>query len=154
MKIEEFIRVYKGKNEKDREALLKKHIVREYVPFEEKVALCEKIRNRSMYKEVNGTSVFSINSPIMYELLVCVVFSNYTDLVIGQDEEMLQSFNLIEQYDLYSVLNKLIQDIDRFKTVLYMVRDDAAENNSLVAFLDSKMESLNILFNELSKTAE
>ena len=149
MKIEEFIEEYK--KAKDKKACLRKHVKREYVPFEEKVALCERIRDHAMLKEVNEKQIFFMSSPVVYELFVCVCFSNYTDIEIGQGEDMLKSFNVLEEYDLYKLLLSQIQDVERFYTVLCMTKDDAITNNSIVSFLETKFDSLNILFKEIEK---
>ena len=149
MKIEEFIEEYK--KAKDKKAYLRKRIKREYVPFEEKVALCDKIRDHAMLKEVNGKQIFFMSSPVVYELFVCVCFSNYTDVEIGRGEDMLKSFNILEEYDLYKLLLSQIQDVERFYTVLCMTKDDAITNNSIVSFLETKFDSLNILFKEFEK---
>lgn len=144
MKIEEFIRVYKGKNEKDREALLKKHIVREYMPFEDKVAEADKIIKSALYKD----GKFEVHSAIVEELFALSVIARYTDIEM---DDLLTGYNLLEENGINEFIEAIIHDVRKFRGILDMMIADEKEKHSLVPFLSEQFEAFKLSFDEMKK---
>jgi hypothetical protein len=146
MKIEEFIEEYK--KAKDKKSCLRKHVKREYVPFEEKVAECDKIIKSALHKKLDdGTTVFEVHSAIVDELFTLTVVKAYTDLEMA---DMLAAYNLIEENFIFDALSYVL-DIERYRSVLDKMIADEREKNALVPFLDKQFEAFRMAFDEMKK---
>lgn len=158
MLVSEFVEKYQSSKQKN--AFVEKQIKTKYLNFETKISLAQNIVNLSMYKEINGKSVFVQNTPMRYELFVQAVVSNYTNLEWDKADDdsldVLKGFNLLEQNGLVEVLFASIgDDIQKFSTVLNMVIDDEADRNrSIVPFLQTKFEAINMVLDTLSQAME
>lgn len=137
MKVREFIENYNRSTKKD--SFIKRHIIKEYLPYETKVALCESIINAANYKKVNDKRIYWVNSVLVYEFYFITLIKQYTDIEFEND---LEGFNLIHAAGLSGEIIDSIADAKSFETVLNMVADDAERNNSLVPFLDTKIDTL------------
>lgn len=149
MKVLEFVEEFN--NARDKNSIVKKHIVTDYIPYEQKISECRNIINVALYKEVNGRKVFMYDSPAVYHLFILSVMRNYTDIDMYDEEDFgyeVRGFNALEQYNIFSCIAENIgQDYKGFQTVLSMMTDDAVQNNSLVPFLDTKFEALAMVVN-------
>ena len=146
MKIEEFIEGYK--KAKDKKTFLRKHVKREYVPFEEKVAECDKIIKSALSKKLdNGATVFEVHSAIVDELFTLTVVKAYTDLEMV---DMLAAYNLIEENFIFDALSYVL-DIEKYRSVLDKMIADEKEKNSLVPFLAQQFEAFRMSFDEMKK---
>ena len=149
MKIEEFINEYKKASNK--ENYLYKHVRREYVPFEEKVAECEKIIKSALYKKLDdGVTVFEVHSAIVDELFTLTVVKAYTDLEMV---DMLAAYNLIEENFIFDALSYVL-DIEKYRSVLDKMIADEKEKNSLVPFLAQQFEAFRMSFDEMKKAMD
>ena len=149
MKIEEFIDEYKKASNK--ENYLYKHVKREYVPFEEKVAECEKIIKSALYKKLDdGVTVFEAHSAIVDELFTLTVVKAYTDLEMA---DMLAAYNLIEENFIFDALSYVL-DIEKYRSVLDKMIADEKEKNSLVPFLAQQFEAFRMSFDEMKKVMD
>lgn len=150
MKTEKFIEGYKKATNK--ESYIKKHIVNDYIPYAQKVAETNKIVAISMYKEVNGKNIFWINTPLQYELMVIAVIKLYTDIELGENEEILNSFDALEKEGLSGEIFKAIgSDYSSFNTVLKMAVNDAGDNNNIMNYLDTKIDATKFTIDSLTE---
>lgn len=138
MKIVDFVNIFKGTEHKDK--LIQKHITSQYMSWLLKVAEAENIIQKSCYDK---DGKFRLNSPLRYYLYVVTVIKNYTDLEFD-DNDIIGGFNLLEENGVTDMLvGGLINDVERFNTVLKMTFDDHMENyRSLISYVDGKGNAL------------
>ena len=135
----------------DKEKCAAKHIVKSYLPYNEKIVIAEKIVEHSMYATVNGVKTFKPDTIVRYFLFVMAVIEAYTDIKFSDDkagdvakgQQNLESFDLFESNGATEVFMKVIgADIGRLNTVLKMKVDDVTDmERSLVPFLDTKIQA-------------
>ena len=148
MKVNEFIEGFKNAN--DKEKYVKKHVVRTYVNYEDKVSEAHKIADNAFH--INGTNngerMFSFQTANRYLLFILSIFNKYTDIEFG--ENYLSDFNILEEYNISSyVVNIIGADYERYKTVLDMVCDDMVRNErDIIPYIERKIEALAIIMNE------
>lgn len=157
MNIELFVKQMNGDH---KESIIQKHIVRQYVPFEEKVARAKKIIELSCYKDVvdadgNTQKMFWVNSVTQRFLTIRSVIEMYTDLTFSDDPT--KDYNMLaeKKYDAL-ILNAVpIDDATEFNNIVDMVYDDEYEN---VNSIQGRAKNLifgfdNILNNAIAKIA-
>jgi len=156
MKYEEFIKEYKVSSDKNK--FIKKHIITDYLPYQDKIAEANEIVKRSCYIEVDGKKKFLQNSPVYFELFMLRVIANYTDIEYENDGvDGLAMFNALSKAELFEPIIAAIpkKEFDTFNTVLQMCKDDEMENyRSLAGFFDTKVDSLGLVLNALAEATE
>lgn len=126
MKFEEFMESYKEKSEGDRINFLKEHIVKSYIPLEEKDVRSQIIINNSYYDE-NGN--FKVNSVAKYMFTFLTIVDMYTDIAINFKDGLNEynKLNCLEVLDdIVSLINE--KDLDEFKNIINMKCDDIIIN--------------------------
>lgn len=153
MTVQEFVKKYKI-NPKTTD--LKKHIVNKYVPFIEKVALCNSIVNSTSYKKVGERDVIMINTPARYILFVMHIINTYTDLDVDfTDGNFVKDYDALKEVGLIEAFTSVdqttgecllpISEYEEFNVLLNMALDDLRDNQySLVAMFYNLKESLHI----------
>lgn len=156
MTIEQLVEELKNPKYRDDEKkveLLKKHLKTDYVVYEAKLDLCKNILLKSMYVVIDGKEVYKPNSPLKYELTILCYLQTYFDFEL--DNQFINDFNILEKNGLTELFIKTIgDDVTRFVTVLYMMEDDLAYNNSLIPYLENKMESIDIALTAMRSAIE
>ena len=151
MKVTEFVEGFKQVN--DKEKYVKKHVVRTYVKFEDKLSEAKKIVDRSLHIDgINGDDqIFCYQTPNRYLLFMISVFMKYTDIEFS--DRPLDDFNLIEEHNISEYVVKQIgNDYQRFQTILSMVYDDAINNErDIVSYIDRKYQAFVTMVEYLSK---
>lgn len=145
MKVNEFIEEYKKANDKEKFVL--KHIVENYIPYEEKITICKNIIDKSNYKEINGVNIYSPNTPMRYMLFVVTILKRYTDIDI--EENILDVFNQLSQNNVIDIILAYIpkQEYDSMEMVLNMCKNDFIDRDrSLVGYFDAKFQAFQLLF--------
>lgn len=146
MKIEDFIKEYNSSANK--EECVKKHIVDKYVPYEEKIALCKNVVKAANYR--NGK--FESNGPIQYMFFAITLLSKYTDIDVTEGTKTFDVFNSLDSLGLIDMFYTFMpeKELSKMQAVLGMVNDDFTENErSLIAYLDTKMDAMNIALDGL-----
>ena len=106
MDIKEFVNKF---NEyKDKENLVKKHIVNNYIPYARKIAVCTNIVKSSCYVNVDQISVFKMNTPIKSMLLSLTFIQEYTDLELSKNP--MEDFDLLSESMALGVIIKCIPE--------------------------------------------
>ena len=134
MNIETFI---SQMNTEHKDAVIQKHITRQYVPLEEKIAEAKKIIELSCYKKVIGSDgkeqiMYWVDTPKRFFLTFLALIRMYTDLTISDDP--LKDYNALasKKYDKNILANIPSDDAEEFSNILDMMCDDENENvNSL-----------------------
>ena len=154
MKIEQFVEEFSKAQNK--EEYVKKHIVNEYISYTQKVTICRSIADYTSHKEVLGKKVYSIDSSMRYMLFVFSIIEQYTDIELGQNDERIKAFDLIEKYNvMYFITTCMGDEYKRLDTVLKMQVDDIYSNErDLPSFLENKMEALSLVMERVDKINE
>jgi hypothetical protein len=145
MKIDEFIKGYNGAT--DKKGFINLHVVRKYLPYEEKVVIANAIVKSFTNKE---TGDFVRNTPAVFMNEVVSLVREYTDIEIGKNES-LDVFNKIEKNNITELLVDAIgSDAQRLQTVISMVVNDAVANHGdLVNFMSLKSDNVNVILDKL-----
>lgn len=130
MNIETFIAQMNGEH---KEAVIQKHITRQYVPFEEKVAVAKKIIQTACYKEMpdaNGViqKVFWVDSIQQQFLTFKAIVEMYTDLTFSANPVKDYNTLLSKKYDTMIFEAIPAEDAESFMNIIGMVYDDEYEN--------------------------
>lgn len=154
MKIEQFIEEFNKSQNK--ETCIKKHVVNDYMSYAQKVSVCNKIVELSSHKYVEDKKVFSLDSTMRYMLFVYAVIDRYTDIELGQGESRVNGFDLLEKHNVMYFISKCLGDeFKRLETILKMRVDDAYSNErDLASFLETKIDALNIVLEQMGKIYE
>lgn len=130
------------KTEDKKIMLLRKYLKTDYLDYELKISICERILKASRYKEVMGRNVYSPNGVLEYELKIIAILQSYfKDIKMRDDEDRLADFNLLEKNNISELLIKTVgEDITRFNAVYNMMASDMAYKESLLPWIDTKWE--------------
>jgi len=137
---------------KDKEDFIKRHIVKKYLPYKEKVAMCTSIVDVTM----SMSGVFKQDTPTRHLLFVMSVIDKYTDIEIDFNNS-LDDFDILCESGVGNNIMSLIDESERdmITTVLNMCVDDYMENNrSLASMLDSFKLSIGSINDVLSEIIE
>lgn len=146
---------------KDREAYIQKHIMRTYVPIEEKRASCQRIIDMAVYKEVNNRSVFWPDTPLRIQLFTQEIIRLYTDIdltdgvdLTEDNAALLKGYNKLEAADVISeIIEQFQTDFNKLDIIMKMMIDDAYLNgSSFINWLDTKVEAVGMVVNQITST--
>lgn len=150
MTTKEFIEKYEALADKDKEQFLIEAKTVDYIPYEKKVAHCEKIVKTST---TNAEGKFWSNTPLQYVLFSLTLVDLYTDITIDFDNTLAE-FNLLNEKRVIENIRYIIpsREMTEFETILKMVIDDQLENlRSLAGYMDNLSEVFDIAFKEALK---
>ena len=139
MKIDEYIRKYNSAKDKDK--FLADSIMRQYIPYSDKIADCSGIVKAST--ELDG--IFKINTPAQFMMFMIQIITRYTD--IEKDENILGMFERLDELNLINAIISKVpeREITSYNTILNMVQDDYMENNrTLLSFFETKIQALGL----------
>lgn len=127
MKFEEFMELYDNFKETDERVIfVKEHIVKSYIPLEEKDVRSQIIINNSYYDE-NGN--FKVNSTAKHMFTFLSIVDMYTDIDINF-KDGLNEYNKLDASmaldDIVSMIDE--KDLNEFKIVLNMKCNDVITN--------------------------
>lgn len=145
MKIDEFIDGFEKARDKDN--FVKGVIVKNYLNYENKIAICQSIINQSMYREVNNKKMFVIDSPKRWMFFVFSIVSNYTNIEVPEDGmKRMKLFNQFQKYNVMAnISNVLAREYQEFATLLNTMVEDEIRNNDLKAMLETKIEAISMV---------
>lgn len=127
MKFDEFMELYDNCKETDKRIVfVKEHIVKSYIPLEEKDVRSQIIINNSYYDE-NGN--FKVNSTAKHMFTFLSIVDMYTDIDINF-KDGLNEYNELDKSmaldDIVSMIDE--KDLNEFKIVLNMKCNDVITN--------------------------
>lgn len=148
MTVETFVKEYNMRSSlKLKDDYVKAHIVKDYLNYEEKLAICKGVVDTTSYVRVEGKKVYNVNTPAEYMHFVLRIIMAYTDIEIGKDNNMLADFNLLDKNNLIDIIIESIDksEIQKMRTVLKMMKADIESNErTLVSYLENKMNLLKL----------
>lgn len=127
MKFDEFIELYENEGNVDkRNTFVKSHIIKSYIPLEEKDVRAQIIIDNSYYGEDGN---FKVNSVAKYMFTFLTIVDMYTDIAINfkdglNEYNKLNSLDVLE--DIVSLINE--KDLDEFRNIINMKCDDMIIN--------------------------
>lgn len=160
MNINDFINEYNQSVTK--EDFVKKHIVNYYVPYERKMVLCRNIVKNADYTIMVDDiqkSYYSPNTPMRFLLFCVTLIDEYTDIeldLVEEGRDVIGGFNKLDQKGIFEIIiSELNREYNIFKTVLDMiVNDTECKENNIVGFLNTKFDSIKILYDTIVPVIE
>ena len=119
-------------NTEHKDAVIQKHITRQYVPLEEKIAEAKNIIETACYKDVVDSTgairkVFWADSVKQNFLTILAIIRMYTDLTFSDDT--LKDYNMLAEKKIDEmILNALSDDVSEFTNIVDLIYDDEYEN--------------------------
>lgn len=146
MNIDELIKELNDKTNEEKINIIKKHIVRNYVPYAEKISRCMNIIKNTSY---DGDGNFNQNTAFRHALFLLNIVDSYTDIDFEYSIEIFDK--LCETNIIFMILAEVSEsDMKLFDSVLNMVSDDEyANNRDLVSFLESKFIGIEAMINPI-----
>lgn len=155
--VKDFVKKYNAaKSDQTKETLIKSVICIDYLPYERKITICEKIIDSTYYtKDKNNVKKLHFNSPAQYMLYCLNLVNEYTN--IGIDfKNSLDEFNLLNKHGLLDLIISNIpkRESKEFDVVLDMVRNDVIQNEyETHAFISNQVNRFGELTGALLKPA-
>lgn len=153
MTIEEFIKKYRiaSKGRESGELFLQERITRLYVPYVQKVAVCNNIVNTCWYveDELTNSKRLHINSTNLYLFYIMWLIHLYTDIQF-EDSKVADAYDCLNQYhvsDNETLIQVIIDRIPntqraQFNSILQMVESDIEKNEYQIgAWLSNRIEN-------------
>lgn len=132
-----------AKSNEVKELLIKDVMNIDYVPYERKITICEKIIDNTYYtKDENNIKKFHVYSPGRYMLYCLWLVKEYTNIEINFKESLLE-FNLLNKYRLFDMIIAQIPEIEvkEFRMILDMVENDIITNkHEIHSFISEQVE--------------
>lgn len=155
MNIEMFI---SQMNTEHKDAVIQKHIIRQYVPLEEKIAEAKRIVELSCYKEISINNnerqkVFEVNSVHKEFYTFIALIKLYTDIDFSDD--ILKDYNALSEKKYNKrLIASMPEDAIDFNTIVNMAFSDEIENvtsigNVVNRFLNSSDYALKAFMQEV-----
>lgn len=151
MKVDELIKEYEKAKKTKKEYDFSKRIKMQYMPYSQKCSLAKNIVANTSYVEVEGKSLYKRNTASMLFLFTMQLIANYTDIEI-ESKDVVEAYDLLVESGLMDELLSAIPDSETkiLKGLLDFERDDLECNTrSLVSFLETKFESMDIAMTSL-----
>lgn len=138
--VEKFVEGYNKAT--DKEKFIIKHVIKDkYIPYAEKVNVCNRIVRVTSYVGSGETLTYRQNTPAQYMLYSLNVVDLYTDIDIdfsNADRE----FDKLDKLHLITEIINYVDDyeVNTLKTLLDMTKDDLMANErDLASFLENKI---------------
>lgn len=152
MKVEEFIKLTKGKKDYD----FSQRIKLKYMPYTEKCALVKSVIENTSYIDVNGKKVYKRDTASMLFVFIMQLISKYTDLEFEKDNVVIVYDVLMETKLMDQLLAQIPEsEISFLKGMLDMQRDDFEFNTrSLVSFFETRADAMQMALDGISNVLE
>ena len=134
----------------------KQHITKQYMPYRDKLVLSKGVVDGSSYITVGDKQIYKRDTPNMLFIFTMKLIESYTDLEITAENVLADYDKLMES----NVMNQLMTEISEseisiLRGMVDMMRDDLECNTrSLVSFLETKTDALQLVMDNLTKTLE
>ena len=147
MNVKQFIDGY-NKTTKGQEEYVKKHIVKQYLPYTEKISIGARIINTTMYAG-DAIKVFKMNTPVKSMFLALAIVDAYSDIDF---EFKVEEYDELVSSGAMSQLLLAIPDTELTAcqaTVDSMIADELENTRNVVSFFETKIDSLKAVFDSL-----
>ena len=134
------------KTAKDKETYVKKHIIKQYLPYRIKLSIAHQIAENSTHIEINGKKVYKKDTPSQYFTTIMQLIAQYTDIEF--DVKILdQTYDALMECGALQIILSVIPDseVSEFRTLVEMYMSDIYENErDLTSFIERKLEAINL----------
>ena len=158
MTVEEFVKQFKiaSRGKGSYEDFLQKRIVRTYVPYVEKIAVCSRVINACWYEkqgvDENGvvrTKRFRINSPNTYLLFILSLLKEYTDIqLLENGSDNAKDYDMMNEAGLIMEMTKRIpvDEYNEFQMIFRMIESDTKSSEyEISSWLTNRINDLTFL---------
>lgn len=131
MKLDIFLKLYDQKKKAMlHDEYLKERIKSIYLPIEKKQKLAEDIVSISFWKDVDGCRELHIDSVKKYIATCVAIFSEYSDVEISYEKDLVENFNKLNMRGLFDSMIHVIdqRELKELNMVIQMVTDDFMTN--------------------------
>ena len=142
------------KTSKDQEALCKKHIVKQYLPYATKLTLAKSIAKACTHIEVDGKEIYKKDTPSQYFTTIMQMVQQYTDITFDGNIVDKAYDALMEVGALPMLLSSISEtEITEFRTLVDMCVSDIYDNErDLTSFLETKLEAISMSTDQMLKS--
>jgi len=131
---------------------ISKHITKKYLPYAEKIALCNSIINTTCYKNITeDRKIFKINAPSRQMLFLLSMIDKYTDIDINWEDAVTDFDALCERELLGAIIKEIPEsEVTLCSSLLDMCLDDLMTNTrDLVPWIEGKGEAFGMALNAI-----
>lgn len=160
MTVKDFINEYKKLGSDNlKEAFLRKHVFKKYIPYSEKMAICSAVVKATSYsieKDETGKEIdrkIKLDSPARNLFGTMELIRSYTDLDILM-KNAVESYDALAEVGLIDLIIDKIpeRERDEFVDILEMTLDDFIQNNTtLEAIVSTQVKRFSTLLGSFVK---
>lgn len=132
------------------------HLTMKYMPYSEKAAMVKNIIDATSYVDVEHKRGYKRDTPNMVFIFTMKLIEKYTDIDISPENVVSDYDKLMESGIMHELTDQIPEsEVKIIRGMLDMSRDDLEMNTrSLVSFLETKADALQIAMDGLSKILE
>ena len=132
------------------------HLTMKYMPYSEKAAMVKNIIDATSYVDVEHKRGYKRDTPNMVFIFTMKLIEKYTDIDISPENVVPDYDKLMESGIMHELTDQIPEsEVKIIRGMLDMSRDDLEMNTrSLVSFLETKADALQIAMDGLSKVLE
>ena len=132
------------------------HLTMKYMPYSEKAAMVKNIIDATSYVDVEHKRGYKRDTPNMVFILTMKLIEKYTDIDISPENVVSDYDKLMESGIMHELTDQIPEsEVKIIRGMLDMSRDDLEMNTrSMVSFLETKADALQIAMDGLSKVLE
>ena len=131
---------------KDKEAFVKKHIVKQYISYGVKLTLAHSIAKTCTHISIDGKDYYKKDTPAQYFTTIMQLVKQYTDIAF-EDSNIAAVYDaLMEVGALSSILASIPEsEVAEFRALVDMCVSDIYDNErDITSFLETKFEAINL----------
>lgn len=154
MNVTELIDKYNESKKKDYD--FAQHIMIHYLPYSEKLSVVKGIIDATCYVDVENKKYYKRDTPNMIFIFTMKLIEKYTDIEITP-ESVVSDYDALMESGVMRLLMEQIpkEEVSILQGMMDMMRDDLEVNTrSLVSFLETKTDALQMAFDSLNKVLE
>lgn len=132
------------------------HLTMKYMPYSEKATMVKNIIDATSYVDVEHKRGYKRDTPNMVFIFTMKLIEKYTDIDISPENVVADYDKLMESGIMHELTDQIPEsEVKIIRGMLDMSRDDLEMNTrSLVSFLETKADALQIAMDGLSKVLE
>ena len=154
MEYTKFVQQYKVS--KDKEAFVKKHITKTYVPYVEKISKASGIALGCTHAVKDHPELYKKDTPSQYFATIMRLVEMYTDITYA-DADVVKAFDAMAELGIIDVILSSIpeNEVTQFRSIVDMCVSDIYENErDITALLDNKFSALQLAVNTLLESLQ
>ena len=142
MEYTKFVQQYKVS--KDKEAFVKKHITKTYVPYVEKISKASGIALSCTHAVLGQPELYKKDTPSQYFGTIMRLIEMYTDITFA-DSDVVKVFDTMAEQGIIDIILSSIpeNEVTQFRSIVDMCVSDIYENErDISALIDTKLTSI------------